>query len=78
MLAEESEMFKVYAADERNVVSESEKGAYFVIKKNILAQLSFGGSNTFKTAEEAFSAMQSYLASRKDSAALRVQINEFI
>ena len=71
-------MFKVYAADERNAVSESEKGAYFVIKKNILAQFSFGAAGTFKTAKEAFDAMHSYLASRKDSSALRVQINEFI
>ena len=71
-------MFEVYAEDERNVVSESAEGAYFVIKKNTIAQFSFGGSGTFQTAKEAFDAMSAYLASRKDSAALRVQINEFI
>lgn len=71
-------MFSVSILDERNIVSSANSGTYFVIKKNTLAQFSFGRNGTFETAEEAFRAMRKYLASRKDQSLLRVQINEFL
>ncbi len=68
---------KVYSQDERNIVSDAERGTYYVRKTNTVAQFSFGVTGTFATAKKAFDAMQQYIVQRKDSAKLRVQVVEF-
>lgn len=69
--------FKVYSQDCRNDVSTSVGGSYFVQKKNIIAQFRWGASGNFNGAAEAHKALTQYLAGRKDSAELFVNLLEF-
>lgn len=60
--------------DHRDILSESERGVYYVHKRNCLAAFPFGEAGHYDTSEEAFEAMQKFLQSRKDSDILRVTL----
>jgi hypothetical protein len=64
----------VQSADHRDILSGSERGVYYVHKRNCLAAFPFGEAGHYDTAKEAFDAMQKFLQSRKDSAKLRVTL----
>ncbi len=64
----------IQTEDDRNILSEGKRGAYYVHKKNCLAAFVFGEVGHYDTAKEAFEAMQNFLQSRKDSAILRVTL----
>lgn len=66
----------VQSADHRDILSGSERGVYYVHKRNCLAAFPFGEAGHYDTAKEAFEAMQKFLQSRKDSDILRVTLIE--
>ena len=64
----------IQSADHRDILSGSERGVYYIHKRNCLAAFPFGEAGHHTTAKEAFEAMQKFLQSRKDSAKLRVTL----
>lgn len=69
--------FKVWSKDYRHDISDAADGSYFVQKKNIIAQFGWGASGSFACASDAHKSMTEYLANRKDSASLFVNLLEF-
>lgn len=66
----------IQKSDHRDILSEAERGVYYVHKRNCLAAFPFGEAGHHTTAKEAFEAMQKFLQSRKDSDILRVTLIE--
>jgi len=60
--------------DARNFLpTDRSVGIYYVVKKNTIATFSFGKDiSSFETVEEAFAAMQAFMAKRKDAELLNV------
>ena len=69
--------FNVSLEDNRNQISQSIKGAYFVQKKKIIARFAFGLGEGFHSAFDAHAAMILFLAGRYDSESLFVNLVEF-
>lgn len=69
--------FNVSLEDNRDQISQSIKGAYFVQKKKIIARFSFGLGEGFHSAFDAHAAMILFLAGRCDSESLFVNLVEF-
>lgn len=60
--------------DDRDVLCGNPVGVYYVHKRNMIAQFSFGGNNTFSSNAEAHQALTKWLQSHKDSNMLRVTL----
>jgi len=66
----------IQTQDQRDVLSEHDRGIYYVHKRNCLAAFPFGEAGHYNTANEAFDAMKNFLQSRKDADKLRVTLIE--